>query len=474
MNNIITLPKLIELLSRASSQDKSLCEKFIKTFTSGVGDTLAAGEALKLKGFGLFRLEVVDGIRRVVFIPDKEMSEAINSPFACFEPVELAPGVTEEILSNDEADENGDVILNSETIETTILEEEEVLEVDSEEAYSDLTSESESEESESVAHEAEDESGEDLTDAGVGTEISENAHIEVDLKSDESEEEVSETEAVPAESGNDTAESEHESKEGNDVESGIKPPVLSFSEKETSEGEEKYDSGVVSDEISSQSPPEEPILESGDKYPDQVSDATEKEDSGKARGFSWFWVAVAYIAGMVIGFSLGFFGHGYIVGMSDKEPLIDLTGSTDEKDYENEIIDLTASEEILVDTLAESVEPPVDTMTTIVRTDTAVAVESSVTAQQEPQKPKEPVYDVVTPNRYLTKMAVEHYGNKVFWVYIYLENQSKIKDPNNVMVGTRLLIPAKEKYDVSPTDENANIEAAKRKQTEIYNRFRNN
>lgn len=474
MNNIITLPKLIELLSIASSQEKSLCEKFVKTFTTGVGDALAAGEALKLKGFGLFRLEVVDGIRRVVFIPDKEMSEVINSPFACFEPVELAPGVTEKILSDDEADENGDVILNSDTTDAKILEEEEVLKVDSEETYSGITSESGPEKSEPVVHETKYESVEDLTDAVAGPEISENAHIEVELKSDESERDVPEAESVSAESGNDTAESAHMSKEVNDVENDIKPPVLAFSEKEMSEGEEVHDSGVTSDEISSQSTPEGPILESDDKYPDQVCDATEEEAIDKARGFSWFWVAVAYLAGMVIGFSLGFFGHGYIIGMSDKEPLIDLTGSADEKDYENDIIDLTASEEILVDTLAESVESPVDTMTIIGRADTTVAVESSVPVQQETQKPKEPVYDVVTPNRYLTKMAVEHYGNKVFWVYIYLENQKKIKDPNNVMVGTRLLIPPKEKYDVSPTDENANIEAAKRKQTEIYNRFRNN
>ncbi|MDE6653805.1 MAG: hypothetical protein K2K37_05390, partial [Muribaculaceae bacterium] len=82
-----------------------------------------------------------------------------------------------------------------------------------------------------------------------------------------------------------------------------------------------------------------------------------------------------------------------------------------------------------------------------------------------------PVYDTITPNRNLNTLALKHYGNKVYWVYIFLDNQDKIKNPNNVIVGTKLRIPPKEQYDVSDTDEKANIEAAFRKQSEIYTKY---
>lgn len=41
----------------------------------------------------------------------------------------------------------------------------------------------------------------------------------------------------------------------------------------------------------------------------------------------------------------------------------------------------------------------------------------------------------------LTQLAEKHYGHKVFWVYIYLENKDKIPDPNNVAAGTTLVLP---------------------------------
>lgn len=48
----------------------------------------------------------------------------------------------------------------------------------------------------------------------------------------------------------------------------------------------------------------------------------------------------------------------------------------------------------------------------------------------------------------LTVIALEHYGNKLFWVYIYQYNKAIIKDPNNVPIGTVIDIPAPELYGI--------------------------
>ncbi|NDV69137.1 HU family DNA-binding protein [Dysgonomonas sp. 25] len=48
----------------------------------------------------------------------------------------------------------------------------------------------------------------------------------------------------------------------------------------------------------------------------------------------------------------------------------------------------------------------------------------------------------------LRKLALTHYGDKTFWVYIYQENIDKIKNFNNIPIGTKLVIPAPEKYDI--------------------------
>lgn len=52
----------------------------------------------------------------------------------------------------------------------------------------------------------------------------------------------------------------------------------------------------------------------------------------------------------------------------------------------------------------------------------------------------------------LARIAQEKYGDRVFWVYIYEENKDKIKNPNNVPLGTELVLPLPEKYAINSAD----------------------
>ena len=84
------------------------------------------------------------------------------------------------------------------------------------------------------------------------------------------------------------------------------------------------------------------------------------------------------------------------------------------------------------------------------------------TLQEEPKaQSKERVINSETtrvqvqPGDRLTVFALKKYGHKAFWVYIYQENKSKIKDPNNLPVGITIVLPPAKKYEINPRDTNS-------------------
>lgn len=97
MNKIIPLSQVIGNLAKITETSETISETFLKELFVIISDSLANGETVKVKNIGTFIPSKETG--DVVFEPDKEIASAINQPFACFEPVELNDGVTEEILS---------------------------------------------------------------------------------------------------------------------------------------------------------------------------------------------------------------------------------------------------------------------------------------------------------------------------------------------------------------------------------------
>ncbi|MDO5035534.1 MAG: hypothetical protein Q4D93_01050 [Porphyromonas sp.] len=67
----------------------------------------------------------------------------------------------------------------------------------------------------------------------------------------------------------------------------------------------------------------------------------------------------------------------------------------------------------------------------------------------------------IVPGTSLAKLAREYYGETKFWVYIFMENSELIKNPNNVPLGTKLVVPALENYGVDNHDTTA-VEVAAR------------
>ena len=68
----------------------------------------------------------------------------------------------------------------------------------------------------------------------------------------------------------------------------------------------------------------------------------------------------------------------------------------------------------------------------------------------------------------LTQIAMEYYGDKTFWVYIYEHNKSRIKDFNNIPVGTELRLPLPSAYGINAKSK-ASVDKAKQKQAQLLN-----
>lgn len=101
MNNIVNLSQLITRLAKVTDTDPNTARLFLRGFFATVEDALADGETVEIKGIGTFRRcddPAVGTPGTVGFAPDEEFAAEINRPFAVFEAVELADGLTEEDL----------------------------------------------------------------------------------------------------------------------------------------------------------------------------------------------------------------------------------------------------------------------------------------------------------------------------------------------------------------------------------------
>ncbi|MDR2681399.1 MAG: HU family DNA-binding protein [Tannerella sp.] len=74
----------------------------------------------------------------------------------------------------------------------------------------------------------------------------------------------------------------------------------------------------------------------------------------------------------------------------------------------------------------------------------------------------------MTAGSSLTQLAMEHYGDKVFWVYIYEHNKSRIKDFNNIPVGMEIYLPRPNTYGINAKNK-ASVQKARQKQSELLN-----
>ena len=102
MNNTLTLPQFAQMVASSAGISVDEAQTFITALTDHVKNMLAAGEKVSLPGIGTFAaIDTLDGNVSVIFAPEDSFADAVNEPFAMFEPVELMDNAELDIAESD-------------------------------------------------------------------------------------------------------------------------------------------------------------------------------------------------------------------------------------------------------------------------------------------------------------------------------------------------------------------------------------
>lgn len=123
MKQKIVFPTLVANLAIHTGKSKKQCEDFLRELFNTIETTLTAGESVKIKGLGTFKLVDVEprksvdvntgedieipGHKKITFIPARELAERVNEPFAIFESIEI-PNESEENIIIDKTENIAD------------------------------------------------------------------------------------------------------------------------------------------------------------------------------------------------------------------------------------------------------------------------------------------------------------------------------------------------------------------------------
>ncbi|MFT3754022.1 MAG: HU family DNA-binding protein [Paludibacter sp.] len=101
----ISSQEIIDLVASKASVSKRAAEEFLKVMIATIEEALLAGDVVKIKNFGTFKLQwneprksvnvqtgeeiILPGYHKVAFTPDTTLKDVVNEPFAHLEPVQL-------------------------------------------------------------------------------------------------------------------------------------------------------------------------------------------------------------------------------------------------------------------------------------------------------------------------------------------------------------------------------------------------
>ena len=198
-------------------------------------------------------------------------------------------------------------------------------------------------------------------------------------------------------------------------------------------------------EVNPEVTPEQPMESVVSDHP-----AIQPEMSVSEKRLDWAWLRYVAIVLLLVIVA----GVFYFMGRNAAYKALQLTQSSDVR-KEQPVAPLV---KVLEDSLKFT---PQSSTTT---TEPEAEVDESVKPVEESVKKV-----VIQRGDRLTNIALAHYGHKLFWVYIYQHNKSLIDDPNNVPIGTELILPPAQQYGINAKSRSS-LEAAAALQTEILTR----
>ena len=443
MNEKITFPRLAALLADKSGRSKRFSEDFLREFFSLISERLEAGDSVKVKGLGTFRLSRVESRRsvdvntgdpmeisghsKVVFIPAKELAEAVNAPFEAFTAIDIS----------DDADLS--TIFTGDEI--NLQESEASIEGECNPAYDPFSFKA------------------DIQNHDICTSLSETTDMTTDKANYPTPTEM------PEELDNEPSTVEiltEEEKKRTPAEMPEEENGPSTVEIPTEEEKESMPAEIPTEEEMELTPAEMPKEDEMEPEPAEMPEEEEfsEEDGYEPQSRSKTWMkTLGIIFGAAVFALIATFAVWYVFATNDFNRRFNRTASnTTHHPTEGFVIGhASASEEAAV--------------TPIIEEDTASETQDVAEESEVPTAPSDAiVYDTISTTRYLTTMAKSHYGNYNLWPYIYEENKAYLGHPDRIRPGTPVVIPKLSKYGVDPTNSD-DIEKAKKMGVEIYARY---
>ena len=419
MDNKYSIYNVAKLLSEKTDKNTSETEFFLRELTLLFNEGITNNNFVKIKGIGTFKVALVKeresvhvntGERIVIpphyklsYIPEKKLRDLINKPFALFEAIE-----TQE-------DDNG-------VMTFSVAEQEAESEMDTS-----------VEENDSLAND-------DQLDVVEYKDEVEKTELQEGMNKEEIEEIVY-----------------------------AAPPIPSL-KKEFNE--------PMQEEMSVQPPPPLPPA------PSQKKLVKEKKSTSKTSSTKTLYAIFFFLLFILIGGGIWYFFF-YEKSMSAyyEERLSNrISGENSAIISEQLTEDINAATDTTI-----SIQPEVNTKDSVITvadrptsapvsqptaTSTPPATsrpQSTSTSQTNTSSTSNNVLASVRiePGQRLTLIAEKYYGHKVFWVYIYEYNKSKIgPNPNLVKTGMEILVPAKALYGIDAQSA-ASIDKATSIQTQI-------
>lgn len=421
------LPEIIKRLTALNHCSEQLSQAFITEFSNLVIQALNESGTISIKEIGTFRrIEILDDVT-VEFAPDPSLAEAVNAPFAMFEPVELDDTVTEAML--DEAAAGN----NSNASAEPCTEQPETLPVtdDNGHAVTESTEEHAEENASDIHHTGD-------ADPSI---LHNNPQPEPQLPPGippVPPAETSQTYGNPQETSSATHETERQSSEVSPKPAPAHSATNATNATNPTPATEK----------------DTPVAVTHEKIIEKER-VVEVENRGRHTMHLIITALIALIAGLLIGLY-----SSDLLNISNVKS-VNISADDVQVYHRSPAIDEPGEQMAeTVDTVADTISVPE------LQADTATIRET--TPQPAVIEAKTIVTDTVRSNRFLTTMAREYYGKKKFWVYIYEENRATLKDPDRIECNTVVVIPPAEKYGIKAGDK-ASEEDAERRAAEIMN-----
>lgn len=447
----ISSQEIIDLVASKASVSKRAAEEFLKVMIASVEEALLAGESVKIKNFGTFKLQwneprksvnvqtgeeiVLSGYHKVSFTPDATLKELVNEPFAHLEPVQL-DGSTQ---LDEESDKQEDELPDPLRIFTEQASEIKSL-ISEIQALSAVTSK----DSDELADVDTDEEMEDV----VGM-VEVEDELEDKLEDEPEEQQIPEMpELVSSEMGAEVEEEEIVEPINDNLQEEEKPLVIEVETK--SEPEEV---GAIVEELllreeqrKEQTEPQPIVATVANQIPEiEPEQKTPFSKEVKPRRKSKVGRVVLFVFLMFIAITTGFYflyppaTDAIEAGASSIAKAVQ---SCKESAFVYNV-KATVRNWFTPDVQPQPEVAPVVVLPDTILVDTVeVEVDSLQLMFDNPRVYNEFMASerIVSGSR-LARMAQRYYGTSDFWVYIYEANKENIPNPDNIMAGTLIRIP---------------------------------